>query len=295
MERRTFFKILGAVSGSTLIPRESKANGLDLHGSDSSGERDDWAVLVDTTRCEGCRMCEYACAEANGLPEPEADDETAFAVTRDTTPSQWSVIQRNETDRGTIFAKRQCMHCESPACAAACLTKAMEKTPEGPVIWHPDRCMGCRFCMLSCPFDVPKFEYDSWNPRISKCRMCWERLEDGQVPACVENCPAEALVFGRRSDLIVEARRRIALDPDTYVTHIYGEREAGGTSFLYLSSVPFEQLGFRTDLGEVAYPEMTRGFLTSVPVVLLVWPAFLLGLAQASQRAETVSNEEISR
>jgi Fe-S-cluster-containing dehydrogenase component len=165
----------------------------------------------------------------------------------------------------------------------------MLKTEEGPVIWREDRCMGCRFCMLSCPFDIPKFEYHSAVPKIQKCTMCWERLQEGQQPACVENCPAEALLFGKRKDLLEIARKRIYEAPNDYVHHIYGEHEAGGTGVLYLSSVPFDQIGFRTDLESTPYPELTKDFLYGVPVVLLLWPSFLLALSNATKKEEMES------
>jgi Fe-S-cluster-containing dehydrogenase component len=178
------------------------------------------------------------------------------------------------------------MHCNQPACASACLTKAMLKTEEGLVVWREDKCMGCRFCMISCPFDIPKFEYDSAVPKISKCTMCWGRLKEGEQPACVENCPEEALTFGKRRDLIEEARVRIYENPDSYVSHIYGEHEAGGTGYMYLSAVPFEQLGFRTDLGTTPYPEFSKDFLYAVPVILTLWPPFLLALNRATKKGE---------
>jgi ferredoxin len=160
----------------------------------------------------------------------------------------------------------------------------MLKTEEGPVIWREDKCMGCRFCMLSCPFDVPKFEYESAIPKIQKCNLCWDRLEKGKKPACVEACPVEALKFGTRRELIEMARAQIAKNPDTYMQQIYGEDDAGGTGFLYLASVPFEQLGFRTDLGTVPYPEYSKDYLYAVPVVLTLWPAFLLALSNATKK-----------
>jgi Fe-S-cluster-containing dehydrogenase component len=179
------------------------------------------------------------------------------------------------------------MHCLQPACASACLTKALLKTEEGPVIWRADKCMGCRYCMLSCPFDMPKFEYDSPTPEIKKCTLCAERIAQGGIPACAESCPSEAILFGRRSELLTEARRRIAEAPDDYVNHVYGEHEAGGTSVLYLSAVPFEDLGLPGDLERDPYPELTREFLYGVPVVLTLAPALLLGLSQATRRADT--------
>jgi Fe-S-cluster-containing dehydrogenase component len=256
--------------------------GSDLLAAGETEQRDGYGILVDLTRCAGCRMCEMACAEANGLPEPDWSDDHSYESSRAPSDSQWSAINRYETSRGEVFVKQQCMHCVEPACAAACLTKAMLKTEEGPVVWREDKCMGCRYCMLSCPFDMPKFEYDSPVPRIQKCRMCWERLAEGGVPACVENCPSEALTFGKRSELIELARERIYGSPGEYVPHIYGEHEAGGTGVLYISPVPFEELGFRTDLDTTSYPELTRDFLTSVPMVLILWPALLFGLRQAT-------------
>ena len=183
------------------------------------------------------------------------------------------------------------MHCLQPACGAACLTAAMKKTPEGPVVWREDKCMGCRFCMISCPFDVPKFEFDSANPRIQKCDMCFVRLRQGEQPACVANCPTGALTFGRRTELLEEARRRIYTHSDRYVHHIYGEHEAGGTSFLYLAPVPFEQLGFPTHLDTTPYPTYTREFLYAVPLVLAVLPPFLFAVARA-RRSESVDESE---
>jgi ferredoxin len=190
------------------------------------------------------------------------------------------------------------MHCLNPACAAACLTRAMHKEPSGAVAWDGDKCMGCRFCMVSCPFDVPKFEYDSANPRITKCVMCFERVAEGEEPACVANCPAKALQFGPRDQLLEIARQRVYGNPDRYVSHIYGEHEVGGTSFLYLSAVPFEQLGFRTDLGTTAYPVFTREFLYAVPLVLTLLPPFLLAVHKAkngkgeAEGAEVVASTE---
>jgi Fe-S-cluster-containing dehydrogenase component len=235
-------------------------------------------VLVDTTRCIGCRSCERACSEEHGLPVPDIAEDSALAAERQTSDTQWTIVNRYETSKGEVFVKKQCFHCWQPACVAACLTKAMYKTADGPVIWRPSKCMGCRFCMVSCPFDIPKFEYHEWNPKIQKCNMCFERLQEGKRPACVESCPTDALMFGMKRDLMEIARVRIYNHPERYVHKIYGEHEVGGTGWLYLSAVPFEEIGFRTDLGTTPYPEYTSDFLFGVPLVLFGLPALLLGL-----------------
>lgn len=285
MKRRSFLKTLAMASGCALM-------GSPARGAAVADATEFAGVLVDTTRCLGCRSCELACAEANGLPPPDFGDASVFERERTPSATQWTVVSRHATDVGDVFAKKQCMHCNQPACASACLVKAMLKTEQGPVIWRESKCMGCRYCMVSCPFDVPKFEYDSAVPRIQKCIMCWDRLQAGQQPACVENCPGEALQFGRRRDLIEEARRRIYQEPDRYHHEIYGEHEVGGTGWLYLSAVPFEQLGFRTDLGWTSYPDLTTGFLYGVPIVLLLWPAFLLAASQGTRRDEQGIEDE---
>jgi len=276
MNRRDLFKVLGAVGGAAVVARPARAE----EAARAAGADDPVGVLVDTTRCIGCRMCEFGCAHANGLPKPDWGDEPSPA--RETSAEQWTVVQRHDVAGRSVTVKRQCMHCLQPACTSACLTKAMYKTPDGPVTWRENKCMGCRYCMVSCPFDVPKFEYHSAVPRIQKCQLCFERVAAGGQPACVASCQAQALTFGRRGNLLDEARRRIYTEPGRYVRHIYGEREVGGTSWLYLSAVPFEQLGFRTDVGTTAYPTYTKEFLYAVPMVLTLVPPFLLALSRAT-------------
>jgi formate dehydrogenase iron-sulfur subunit len=245
-------------------------------------------ILYDSARCVGCQSCEFACATAHGLPEPQ--DAPEAGVVRKTNENRRSVINLYNTTKGEVYVKRQCMHCNEPACTAACLTNAMHKTLEGPVIWRGDKCMGCRYCMVSCPFDVPKFEYFSSNPKIVKCDMCYNRQQEGKKPACVEECQAEALMFGTRRELIKEARKRIHDNPDIYEDHIYGEDEAGGTGFLYLSPVPFRELGFNTAIQKSTYQELSKGFLYSVPTIFVLWPAMLLGLREATK--DNPLNEE---
>jgi formate dehydrogenase iron-sulfur subunit len=275
IDRRNFLKTLGVVGGTLTAGKSFGATKEEKSDTEFNG------ILYDSTLCGGCQVCEIVCREQDGLPWPE--DEPVPGVLREPDEKHRIAINCYDTSKGEFYFRKACNHCNNPACASACLTKAMLKTEEGPVIWREDKCMGCRSCMISCPFGIPKFDYNSSNPKIMKCRMCFEKLQDGQMPTCVENCPAEALLFGKRRDLIEIAKERIYTDPENYHHAIYGEHEVGGTGVIYLASVPFEELGLRTDLGTVPYPEYTKTFLYSVPAVLILWPAFLLGLHRASK------------
>lgn len=262
------------------------------------GFPDSFGVLHDITRCIGCRSCEAACNEVNDLPAPSApfDDLEVLETFRRTDDTNYTVVNKFETEAKPnvpIFLKKQCNHCLEPACASACFVGAFTKTPQGAVVYDPSVCVGCRYCIVACPFDVPTFEYNNpWTPKVMKCTMCQPRLEKGLLPGCVEACPMEALTFGQRDDLISIARERIRKHPDRYVDHIYGEYEMGGTSWLYLSGVPFEELGMREDLGVTPAPELTAGALTAVPMVIGLWPALLGGMYLVNQRKEKIADQE---
>jgi len=273
INRRGFFCLLGATGITLAIGKNTFAASNGKSDVEFSG------VLYDSTRCVGCRTCEYECAAAHGLPEPIAEVEPI----RKTNETCNTVVNTFQTTKGEVYIKRQCMHCNEPACDAACLTQAMHKNETGPVTWNGDKCMGCRYCMVSCPFDSPKFEFHSTNPKIQKCDMCFDRQNAGEKPVCVTNCPNDALMYGKRRDLVKEARKRIYEKPDLYADHIYGEHEVGGTGWLYLSPVPFEELGMNTNLQQSSYPALTKGFLYSVPSVDLLLPPLLLGIYTATK------------
>jgi formate dehydrogenase iron-sulfur subunit len=273
INRRGFFSVLGVAGLTLAVGKKTVASPKGKSDVEFLG------VLYDSTRCVGCRTCEYECAAAHGLPEPLAEVEPI----RKTNETCNTVVNTFQTTKGEVYIKRQCMHCNEPACDAACLTQAMHKNETGPVTWNGDKCMGCRYCMVSCPFDSPKFEFHSTNPKIQKCDMCFDRQNAGEKPVCVTNCPNDALMYGKRRDLIKEARRRIYEKPDLYADHIYGEHEVGGTGWLYLSPVPFEELGMNTNLQQSSYPALTKGFLYSVPSVDLLLPPLLLGIYTATK------------
>jgi formate dehydrogenase iron-sulfur subunit len=275
--RRNFFRTLG-VAGVTL----AVGNSFGAVSTNDKNEIEFQGVLYDSTRCLGCRACERVCAKEHNLPEPK--DELKAGVMRNTSETQRCAINNYVTSKGEVFRKKQCMHCNEPACAAACLTQAMYKTKEGPVIWRGDKCMGCRYCMVSCPFEVPKFEYNSANPAIQKCDMCYDRIREGKIPACSEACPGDALTFGTRRELLEEAQKRIFESPKDYVNQIYGENVAGGTGWLYLSSVPFNEVGFTKKLQNTSYPALSKGFLYTVPSVFVLLPPLLLGIHEATKK-----------
>lgn len=287
INRLNFLRVLG-LTGATL------ALGKPLKASKNKDVKTEfYGILYDSTRCAGCQECERVCASEHGLPEPDPEDYPTVDKKRKTNEYRRTVVNAYETAHGEIYVKKQCMHCNEPACDAACLTQAMHKTYEGPVTWRGDKCMGCRYCMISCPFDIPKFEYQSTNPEIVKCTMCYERVSEGKIPVCAENCPGEAITFGTRRELLKEARKRIVENPDLYYDHIYGEHEAGGTSFLYLSPVPFKELGFKTNIQNKSYPSLTKGFISAIAPVDILLPAALLGIYSATKSNKKNTEEEL--
>jgi len=259
IERRDFLKTLAVATGSLAGVSSLKASEHD--GLDPNR----FGVLSDLTYCIGCRRCEWACNEANELPNQPLDkfsDTSVFDENRRPTSEQFTVVNSyidKGYNGGDLNVKVQCMHCEHPACASACIVGALKKDPNGPVHYDPSICIGCRYCMIACPFQIPAYEYEkALTPRVMKCTMCFERtIKNGQLPACVEVCPTEAIIFGKRSDLLEIAHERIRTHPDRYVGHIYGEYEVGGTSWMYLSNQNFTDIGF-PELGDKSPAQLTE-------------------------------------
>ncbi len=243
-------------------------------------------VLIDISRCIGCRSCEAACKTYHGFPTGESTD---------LGPQAWTYVQFRPLtaphphpilgDAGAMRRsyKVQCMHCGEPACASACPVGALRKTPQGPVTYDASRCIGCRYCMVACPFQVPRFEWGATLPRIAKCNLCAERQAVGKRPVCVEACPVEALQFGPRPQLLAEAARRIAENRDRYVPAIYGAEEVGGTSMLYVSDVPFEELGFPV-VERSPLPAYTWKALGKIPGLVVVLGATLTAVEAVVRR-----------
>jgi formate dehydrogenase iron-sulfur subunit len=271
------------------------------------------ATLVDVANCIGCRACQVACKQWNDLEGEETVTlvQLGFQNPAVLNANTYTLISSaeipDEKAPGGLhytFTMRRCFHCLEPACVSACPTTALVRQPDGPVTYDAAKCIGCRYCMLACPWDVPTAEWNSLAPKISKCTHCADRsaqpaptarngqalsprekkswLDTISVPACVKACPADALRFGEREEMLTEARRRIAARPHKYVDHVYGEKEAGGTSVLYLSPVPFAKLGF-PDVGNKSYPGFSKTAMSAVPPAVMAVGA-MLGVAYAGFR-----------
>lgn len=238
------------------------------------------ALLVDLTRCIGCRECVAACLVAHGM-DTDPDQVTRLSADALT----------NLEERDGLYVRQMCRHCLSPSCASVCPVEAFRKTPRGPVVYDPSRCMGCRYCLQSCPYGVPTYEWNSPTPRVVKCDFCADRQAQGLPSACAEACPAEATIFGPRDEMLAEAHRRIDEDPDAYFPHVYGESEGGGTSMLFLSPVAFESLGF-PDLIDKPLPELTAAALERIPGIVAIGGALLTGIWWITQRREEVARAE---
>jgi formate dehydrogenase iron-sulfur subunit len=228
-------------------------------------------LLFDSTLCIGCGACSAACKEQNDLPLPVEAVTTAYT---------WTTVQQVQG----VNVRRLCMHCLEPTCVSVCPVGALTRTPEGPVVYDSARCIGCRYCIMACPFGVPKYQWDRPVPVVGKCILCADRVGAGLPTACASVCPTGATLFGDRDALVREAGARIERQPGRYVDHVYGLEEAGGTSVLMLSGVPFEQLGLKTDVPRQPLPLLTWRVLSQIPDFAIVAGAFLFGLHWITRR-----------
>lgn len=241
------------------------------------------AMLFDSTLCIGCRACESACAEKWGLPYNDQ-----IGAEERISAHKLTAIKTH----GERFSRRLCMHCAEPTCVSVCPVGAFRKTADGPVVYDADKCIGCRYCLLACPFSVPSYEWSSRQPRVRKCDFCAERQEAGRPTACSEACPTQATISGERTALLAEAKRRIAEKPAAYYPRTYGLKEAGGTSVFFLSAVPFEQLGLNTQLPDEPLPGLTWRALSQVPNIASAGAVLLGGVYWITHRREEVRRHE---
>jgi Fe-S-cluster-containing dehydrogenase component len=242
ISRRDFLRTV-AIGGTTLLAGDVRAEHAARLNCDKT-----FGVLVDTGVCIGCRKCEWACSKKNFNPEADPvffDDKNVFKDHRRPNALAYTVVNEfrgPEPGSHPFTMKVQCMHCNDPACVSACIVGALKKCEFGPVTYDASKCIGCRYCMVACPFQIPAYEYfNAFDPQVRKCSFCYDRIvEERKRPACVEVCPSEALTFGTRRELIDMAHSRIRAHPERYVDHVYGELELGGTSWMYLSPIDFK-------------------------------------------------------
>jgi len=261
MKRRTALKVAfagaAAAVGTAVKPLSAKASIPLAAPPDAVG------LLYDTTKCIGCKACVSACREANGLSPDTTWSRGLYHAPLDLSEKAKTVVKLYDDGEQRSFFKAQCMHCLDPACASACMLGAFKKREFGIVSYDVTYCIGCRYCEVACPYGVPKFEWSKASPKMVKCELCNHRIAQGKVPACAEVCPKGAVIYGKRDDLLREAKSRLAGNPGKYVQKIYGEHDGGGTQCLYLSHVPFEKLGLPV-LGAESTPTLQRTIQHSV-------------------------------
>ncbi len=223
------------------------------------------ALLIDVTKCIGCEECVKACVKVNNLGVYKPGGDPQIQDTGDgLSAKRWTAVV---PQAGQHFVRKQCRHCLEPACVSACPVGAMQKSPEGPVIYDKAICMGCRYCMVACPFGIPRYEWSSPVPYVNKCVMCYARLKDGNLPACAEACPTRATIFGDRDELIAEATHRLQAEPNKYIHHVYGADEVGGTSVLYVSDIDLGFLNYKNPLPPEPVPNLTWAVMQQIPTV----------------------------
>ncbi len=270
IDRRSLLKGLAAAgagaAATAAVPVEASAKAV--------APADAYGMLYDATRCIGCKSCVVACKQANDMPPETATfADGLWDAPIDLSGKTRNIIKLYKGDGEQSFIKAQCMHCIDPACARACMIGAYRKREHGIVTWDGSRCIGCRYCQVACPYEIPKFQWDTATPKMVKCEMCNHLIAVGKQPGCCAVCPAKAVIFGKYEDLLADARQRLADHPDRYVPKIYGEHDGGGTQVLYLAGVDFHKLGLPElsdePAGEIAQKVQHtayKGFIA--PVVL---------------------------
>lgn len=276
ISRRDFLKVVGATTATALVAAQPVAAAEGKNPDEYVG------MLYDATKCVGCNACTNACRQWNKTSAEVVDG--LYDAPRQLSSDTWTLIQLYQEGDVSSFVKRQCMHCVDPACVSGCPVEALQKTAAGPVTYDPNRCIGCRYCMYTCPFHVPRFQWKERIPEVAKCTLCADRIADGNGPACAERCPTGALIWGKRGDLIADAESRLTAEPTRYVDKIYGKEDAGGTGVMYLSAVPFEKLGL-PKVDSTPVPEMSETVGNMfLPGIIIGGPLALAALYSFSKR-----------
>ena len=305
MKRREFLKASLTVPAAALVSESAQARPNLEPAPEAVG------MLYDSTLCVGCKACVSMCKQVNNMPATQLGDDVQYDSARDLSHQTLNVIKvyrdgdssvKDRENNGYAFEKRSCMHCVDPGCVSVCPVTALRRNPKtGIVTYHEEACIGCRTCMTGCPYNVPQFDYNNTFGEIHKCEMCnqagVERIDKGQITGCAEACPTGATLFGSREALLEEAKRRLALKPGEvyqyprgdvrnpysthdktvpeYQQHVWGEKEAGGTNVMHISSIPFDKLGM-PDLPDRSYASISETVQHTLYQYMAL-PAVLLG------------------
>jgi len=244
------------------------------------------AILTDITKCIGCLECVSACKSANGL---ETDIPRQWQKMDGLSARNWtSIIQKQDNH----YIRKQCRHCLDPACASACPVGALSTTKEGAVVYDSGKCLGCRYCMMACPYGIPRYDWDEPVPYIRKCILCYDKIKIGQQPACTKACPEEATIFGERDELIKIAHGRIREYPDRYIDHVWGEHEVGGTSVLYISDIDLGFLSYQPKMGTTPLSKTTAPAMKAVPFAFVGMGAVMYGVNWMVRRRNKLRDGE---
>lgn len=245
------------------------------------------AILYDMTVCRGCRACEVLCRRYYELPRIYEEDDTTAGNIPNLLPNMYTEVQEidcSNTEGDARYIKWQCMHCVEPTCATVCPTSALYKTDEGPVRYDESKCIGCQYCVNACPFSIPHYDWEGERV-ITKCSMCADRITEGEQPICVENCPSRAMKFADRISIITDAKK---MENDG--KYVYGIDEYGGTSWIYVSDIPFEEIGFPSP-EEASYPHISQAMFGSQTATIVVGAA-ALGLYSLYLRKKKMGGQE---
>ncbi len=327
VDRRDFLRGAGFAAAAAAAPTEAMA-GIARPPKTISPHA--VGMLYDSTLCIGCKACVAACKAANNMPPDIPEDlrgwnENTWDSPEDLSGRTLNVIKvyRNgaaeQKDRevdGFAFVKRHCLHCVDPSCVSVCPVGAMRKDPATGIVTHnADACIGCRYCVYSCPFGVPQYDFNNPLGKIAKCQFCSHLQKDGKIPACCDVCPTGASLFGAVKDLEQEIERRTTAAPGaaylfprgklgenrppnaatipSYVKGVYGEHEAGGTQVRYLAGVPFPRLGLPT-VGPQSPASIAEGMQHTIYHWLIAPVVGFLGFAFLARRnmAKTHDDDE---
>ena len=289
VDRRKFLKV-AAVTGAAVaaVPTAVEARERRVAPPDARG------MLYDATKCIGCKTCVVACKQANNMPIDDREmGDGLYDAPTDLNARTKNIIKLYREGERISYMKAQCMHCVDPSCINACMMGSLKKREYGVVTWHGERCTGCRYCGIACPYGVPKYEYEKAWPKVVKCELCAEREGKPFQPACCEVCPREAVIAGNYTDLLAEAKRRLAANPDRYEPKVFGETDGGGTQVLYLSAagVPFDKLGL-PDLGPEPVPQLQQVIQHGIYQGAVIPVALLAVFAGAVWRSKRQHGDE---